>query len=95
MGAEIYALLIQSAQNALQQKNSPLHAWGWKLYLRKSSKNVAVTAVARKLTVSIWYLLRGLFLPLQHLDATLLIKLQKLATAIELPTLRQKKSAGY
>jgi len=86
---DLRALLIQSAQNALQQKNSPLHAWGWKLYLRKSSKNVAVAAVARKLTVSIWYLLRGLFAPLQSLDLTLAVKLQKLATAIGLPTLRQ------
>lgn len=85
---DLRALLIQSAQNALQQKNSPLHAWGWKLCLRKSSKNVAVTAVARKLTVSIWYLLRGLFAPLQKLDTTLAVKLQKLATAIGLNTIR-------
>lgn len=80
--ADLRALLVQSAQNALQQKNSPLHTWGWKLFLRKASKNIAVAAVARKLTVSIWYLLRGLFTPLREIDATLQVKLEKLATAI-------------
>jgi transposase len=86
---DLRALLVQSAQNALQQKNSPLHAWGWKLCLRKSSKNVAVVAVARKLTVSIWYLLRGLFTPLKEIDATVRVKLGKLATAIGVKTIRQ------
>lgn len=86
--SDLRALLIQSAQNALQQKNSPLHVWGWKLCLRKSNKNIAVAAVARKLTVSIWYLLRGLFAPLKAIDATLQVKLSKLATAIGVKTIR-------
>jgi len=85
---DLRALLIQSAQNALQQRNSPLHAWGWKLCLRKPSKNVAVAAVARKLTVSIWYLLRGLLAPLTKIDASLQVKLSKLATAIGVKTIR-------
>ena len=86
---DLRALLIQSAQNALQQKRSPLHTWGWKLCLRKSNKNIAVAAVARKLTVSIWYLLRGLFAPLKALDPSLQVKLGKLATAIGVKTIRQ------
>lgn len=86
---DLRALLIQSAQNALRQKTSPLHSWGWKLCLRKSHKNVAVAAVARKLAVSIWYLLRGLFAPLTSIDASLQVKLTKLATAIGVKTLRQ------
>jgi transposase len=48
---DVRALLIQSAQNALNQKGSPLHRWGWKLCLKKQ-RNLAVAAVARKLTVS-------------------------------------------
>lgn len=85
---DLRALLIQSAQNALQQRSSPLHSWGWKLCLRKSNKNVAVAAIARKLTVSIWYCLRGLFTPLAKIDETLQVKLSKLATAIGLKTIR-------
>jgi transposase len=85
---DLRTLLVQSAQNALCQKASPLHAWGWKLCLRKSNKKIAVAAIARKLTVSIWYLLRGLFTPLQHIDTSLEVKLVKLATAIGVKSLR-------
>lgn len=85
---DLRALLVQSAHNALNQRSSPLHTWGWKLCLRKSHKNVAITAIARKLAVSIWYLLRGLFTPLAKIDSTLLAKLSKLASAIGLTTLR-------
>jgi transposase len=86
--SDLRALLVQSAQNALNQKASPLHAWGWKLCLRKA-KNLAVAAIARKLAVSIWYLMRGLFRPLSAIDASLHLKLSKLATTIGLPTLRR------
>lgn len=89
---DLRTLLVQSAQNALSQKSSPLHTWGWKLCLRKSTKKIAVIAIARKLTVSIWYLLRGLFTPLQHIDQTLAVKLLKLATAIGLKALH---ALGY
>ena len=85
---DLRALLIQSAQNALNQKASPLHTWGWKLCLRKANKNVAVAAIARKLTVSIWYLLRGLFTPLAKIPASLQVKLTKLATAIGVKSIR-------
>lgn len=79
---DLRALLIQAAHSALRQKNHPLHRWGWQLFLRTSAKNLAVAAVARKLTVSIWYLLRGLFSPLTEVDASLRAKLDKLGTAI-------------
>lgn len=85
---DLRALLTQSAQNALNQRSSPLHAWGWKLCLRKGHKNVAIAAIARKLTVSIWYLLRGLFTPLQQVDATLSVKLAKIATTIGVKNIR-------
>jgi transposase len=85
---DLRALLTQSAQNALNQRSSPLHTWGWKLCLRKSHKNVAIAAIARKLTVSIWYMLRGLFTPLKQVDASLRVKLAKIATAIGVETIR-------
>ncbi len=86
------ALLIQSAQNALNQKNSPLHQWGWKLTLRKGHRNIAVAAVARKLTVSIWYLLKGHFSPLTEATETIRVKIHKLATEIGVKTI---KMMGY
>jgi transposase len=80
--SDLRTLLIQAAHVALRQKNHPLHAWAWKLCLRKAHKNVAVAAVARKLTVSIWYCLRGLFRSLDQADATLQLKIGRIATAI-------------
>ena len=88
---DLRALLIQSAQNALNQRTSPLHKWGWKLLVKKS-RNLAVAAVARKLTVSIWHLLMGHFTPMIELDQHLHTKLLKLATVLGK---QQLKTMGY
>jgi transposase len=85
---DVRALLIQSAQNALEQRASPLHKWGWKLALRKH-RNHAVAALARKLTVAIWHLLMGHFTPLVEATQHLTTKLLKLATVLGRDTLRQ------
>lgn len=78
---DVRALLLQSAQNALNQRGSPLHQWGWKLALRKH-RNHAAAAVARKLTVAIWHLLMGHFTTFNEADAHLTTKLMKLATLL-------------
>lgn len=79
---DLRALLIQAAHVALRRADHPLHAWAWKLCLRKSHKNVAVAAVARKLTVSIWYCLRGLMPALAEVGATLERKIGRIATEL-------------
>lgn len=78
---DVRAMLIQSSQNALNQKNSPLHKWGWRLTLRKN-RNQAVAAVARKLAVSIWHLLMVHSTPLVEAGEHLRDKLAKLATVL-------------
>lgn len=85
---DVRALLIQSAQNALTQKASPLHRWGWKLAIKKTH-NQAVAAVARKLTVAIWHLLQGHFTPLLEAGEHLTTKLLKLATLLGRASLTQ------
>ena len=85
--AELRSLLVQAAHVALRRPNHPLHKWAWKLCLRKSHKNVAIAAVARKLTVSIWYCLRGLFTPLAEIDATLERKLGQIVTVLGVKTI--------
>jgi transposase len=85
---DVRALLIQSAQNALNQRGSPLHKWGWKLALKKH-RNQAVTAVARKLAVAIWHLLMGHFTPLTEISEHLTTKLLKLATVLGRDVLHQ------
>ena len=88
---DVRRLLVQSAQNAMVQRTSPLHKWGWKLRVRKHC-NEAVVAVARKLTVSVWYLLMGHFTPLLEATTHLKTKLLKLATLLGKSVL---KAAGF
>ena len=88
---DLRSLLINSAQNALTQKNSPLHKWGWKLVIKKC-KNVAAVAVARKLAVSIWHLLKGNFTPLTEIPDSLIIKLRKITGLIGSKEIKKK---GY
>lgn len=83
---DVRALLIQSAQNAMKQKASPLHRWGWKLAMKKHY-NEAVAAVARKLAVAVWHLLQGHFTPLLEAGEHLTVKLYKLATVLGRETL--------
>lgn len=78
---DVRAMLIQSAQNALNQKSSPLHKWGWKLALRKH-RNQATAAIARKLAVAIWHLLMGHGTALLEASSHLHDKLAKLATVL-------------
>jgi len=87
----VRALLIQSAHNALEQRGSPLHSWGWKLAIRKR-RNAAAAAVARKLAVAIWHLLKGHFTPMLEASEHLKAKLLKIATVIGKDTL---KEMGY
>lgn len=77
---ELRALLAEAAHAILQHAN-PLHAWGWKLAYRKG-KNCAIIAVARKLTVACWYLMQGLFTPLQEISAALRLKISKIVTVL-------------
>lgn len=85
---DLRALLLQSAQNALTQKGSPLHKWGWRLLLKKN-RNLAAAAVARKLTVAAWHLLMGHFTPLVEMSNHLQTKLLRLATVLGKAQLKQ------
>jgi transposase len=78
---DLRALMIQSGQNGLNQRGSPFHKWGWKLLIKKH-RNEAAVAVARKITVSIWHLLKGHFTPLVEASEHLRVKLLKLATVV-------------
>lgn len=86
---DVRALLLQSAHNALVQRSSPLHTWGWRLMIKNKHRHKAAVAVARKLAVSVWHLLKGHFSvlgqPTEHLRA----KLLKLATILGRDQLRE------
>ena len=54
----------------------------------KGSVNLAVAAIARKLTVATWYLLMGRWTTLEELDARLLRKVSYMIGAVGQPGLK-------
>ena len=78
---DLRGLLIEAAQ-AILRSQDPLAKWGKKLLARKGSLNLAVGAVARKLTVAVWYLLMGRHTPLEEIDGRLSLKVGKILTNI-------------
>jgi transposase len=75
-------LLIEGAQAILRCGKSPLARWGKKLLASKGSVNLAVAAIARKLTVAVWYLMMGRWTALEELEARLLGKVSKMITSV-------------
>jgi transposase len=75
-------LLIEGAQAILRGGKSPLARWGKKLLASKGSVNLAVAAIARKLTVAVWYLMMGRWTALEELDARLLGKVSKMIGSV-------------
>jgi transposase len=71
-------LLIEGAQAILRCARTPLALWGKKLLGRKGSLNLAVAAMARKLTVAVWYLMMGQWTPLEEIDERLCVKIGKI-----------------
>ena len=45
---------------------------------RKGSRNLAVAAVARKLAVAIWYLMKGLWSTVEEVEAGMKLKIGKM-----------------
>ena len=75
-------LLIEGAQAILRCGKSPLARWGKKLLASKGSVNLAVAAIARKLTVAVWYLMMGRWTALEEIDARLLAKVGKMIGSV-------------
>jgi len=78
---DIRGLLMEAGQAILRAQH-PLAKWGKKLLARKSSVNLAVAAVARKLTVAVWYLMMGRWTPLEEIDERLSQKIGKIITQV-------------
>jgi transposase len=75
-------LLIEGAQAILRCGKTPLARWGKKLLAAKGSVNLAVAAIARKLTVAAWYLMMGRWTALEEMDERLVIKVGKMIGSV-------------
>ncbi|HEX9045621.1 MAG TPA: IS110 family transposase [Verrucomicrobiae bacterium] len=74
------SLLVEGAQAILRCSNQPLAHWGKKLLARKGAINLAVCAMARKLTVAIWYLMMGRWSAVEEIEAALDFKVRRLVS---------------
>ena len=75
---DVRCLLIEAAQAILRCSKTPLARWGKKLLARKGALNLVVAAIARKLAVAVWYLMKGRWTSLEEIDARLSIKVGKI-----------------
>jgi transposase len=75
-------LLIEGAQSILRCSKTALAQWGKKLLARKGQINLVVAAMARKLTVAVWYLLMGRWTALEEIDERLAIKVGKMIGSV-------------
>jgi len=79
---DLRSLLIEAAHAILRCSRTPLAQWGKKLLGRKGSVKLVVAAIARKLTVAIWYLMSGRWTALNEIDKRLSIKVGKIITSV-------------
>ena len=78
---DLRSLLIEAGQSILRS-HSPLAQWGKKLLGRKGSIKLAVAAIARKLTVAVWYLMNGRWTTLNEIDQRLSQKVSIMITHV-------------
>ena len=79
---DLRGLLIEGAQAILRCSQTPLAQWGKKLLARKGQINLVVAAMARKLTVAVWYLMMGRWTPLEEVDPRLRLKVGKILSQV-------------
>jgi transposase len=79
---DLRMLLIEGAQSAYRHGAHAMHKWARRLTGRKGIRNIGVVALARKMAVCVWHLLKGHPLPdsVAREDASFLRKLAKLAS---------------
>lgn len=78
---DVRALLIEAGQ-AVLRSDQTLGKWGRQLMAAKSSAGVAVAAVARRLTVQVWYLLQGRYEPVAEIPPKLAAKVGKIVRKV-------------
>lgn len=83
------SLLVEAAQAILRCSQTPLARWGRKLLGRKGVKNLAVAAMARKLTVAVWYLLMGKWTAVEEIEDRLKIKVGKMISEVSTEALKR------
>jgi len=87
-------LLTEGSQAILRCSKGPLALWGKKLLARKGQRNLAVSAVARKLAVAVWYLMAGRWTSLEEIDRGLSLKVGKMISQVGTGALKKLGKTG-
>ena len=90
---DLRALLIEAAHSILRSRE-PVARWGKRLMARKGSLKLAVAALARKLAVSVWYLMMGRWSQLEEVDQRLSIKVCKIVSQVRPEAIQQSGSSA-
>ena len=88
---DLRCLLIEGAQAILRCSKTPLAQWGKKLLARKGQINLVVAAIARKLTVAVWYLMMGRWTSVEEIDLRLELKVTKIIGQVGTQGLKKLK----
>lgn len=88
---DLRCLLIEAAHSILRCSKTDLAKWGKRLLARKGQIKLAVAAIARKLTVAVWYLMMGRWTPVEEIDARLTIKISKIISQVGVKALCKLK----
>jgi transposase len=75
-------LLIEAAHSILRCSDTPLAKWGKRPLARKGKINLVVAAMARRLTVAVWYLMNGRWTALEEIDSRLAGKVSKMIGSV-------------
>jgi transposase len=86
---DLRCLLIEAAQAILRCGQTATARWGRKLLGRKGNVNLAVAAVARKLVVAVWYLMKGRWSAVEEVEASLSRKIGKIISQVGKEALSQ------
>jgi hypothetical protein len=86
---DLRAVLIEGAQSILRSSKTALALWGKRLLARKGQINLVVAAIARKLTVALWYLMMGRYTPLVQIDERLVRKVGRMISSVGQPGLQR------
>jgi transposase len=87
---DLRTLLIEAAQAILRSSHTPLARWGKRLLASKPGRlKLAVAAVARKLTVAIWYLMMGRWTPVEEIEPRLRLKIGRIITQVGVQRLKE------
>lgn len=90
---DLRCLLIEAAHAILRSGKTPLAHWGKKLLARKSQLKLVVAAVARKLTVAVWYLLQGRWTAVEEIDSRLELKVGRIISQMGARRLKESGKA--